>query len=643
VYFFHDNCRQYSEPTVHNYINFARDFQTMSKHTDALDNVIIKFAGDSGDGMQLTGNQFTNTTALFGNDLSTFPDFPAEIRAPQGTLAGVSGFQLHFGSVEIYTPGDHCDVLVVMNSAALKANLTYLRKGGTIIANIDGFDPKNLRLAGYADGKNPLEDGTLEGYNVIQLDVSKMTRAALEDSGLGTKEIDRAKNMFVLGFLYWMYNRPMEFTLRFLEEKFKSKPEILAANLKVLKAGYHFGDTREEFTTRYSVAPAKMPAGVYRNIMGNQATTIGLVAASEKSGLPIFYGSYPITPASDILHELSRYKNFGVRTFQAEDEIAAICSAIGASFGGQLGVTASSGPGIALKTEAMGLAHMLELPLIICDIQRGGPSTGLPTKTEQGDLLQVLYGRNSEAPMPVLAAATPSDCFYTIFEACRIAIEFMTPVIFLSDGYIANGSEPWQFPKAADMPEIKVKFLKEKNAGDKFLPYKRDEKLARPWAVPGTKGLEHRIGGIEKQHETGNISYEPLNHEFMVKLRAEKVERVADFIPLQKIDSGNDKGKLLILGWGSTYGAIKSAVLKARAEGLDVSHAHVRYIKPLPKNLGEILYNFEHVLIPEMNMGQFVKVIRDKYLIPAEGFNKVQGIPFTATEILGKIRDVLKK
>jgi 2-oxoglutarate ferredoxin oxidoreductase subunit alpha len=614
----------------------------MSKHTESVDNVIIKFAGDSGDGMQLTGTQFTNTAALFGNDLSTFPDFPAEIRAPMGTLAGVSGFQLHFGSVEIFTPGDHCDVLVVMNSAALKANLSYLIPGGTIIANTEGFDAKNLRLAGYPEGKNPLEDGSLERYRLITMDVSKMTRDCLADSGLGTKEIDRAKNMFVLGYLYWMYNRPMDFTLRFLEEKFKTKPNILEANIKVLKAGYHFGDTREEFTTRYEVGPAKMPSGIYRNIMGNQATAIGLVAASEKSGLPIFYGSYPITPASDILHEVSRYKNYGVRTFQAEDEIAAICSAIGASFGGNLGVTASSGPGISLKTEAMGLAHMLEIPLIIIDVQRGGPSTGLPTKTEQGDLLQAIYGRNSEAPMPVIAASTPSDCFYTIFEACRIAIEFMTPVIFLSDGYIANGAEPWQFPKASDMPQIKVNFIKEKNAGDKFLPYKRDEKLSRPWAIPGTKGLEHRIGGLEKQHETGNISYEPMNHEFMVKLRAEKVERVADYIPMQKIDSGSEKGKLLVLGWGSTYGAIKSACLKARKSGLDVSHTHLRYVKPFPKNLGEILYNFEHVLVPEMNMGQLVKIIRDKYLIPAEGFNKVQGVPFTATDILGKIIDILK-
>jgi 2-oxoglutarate/2-oxoacid ferredoxin oxidoreductase subunit alpha len=610
----------------------------MSK-TDVLDNVIIKFAGDSGDGMQLTGTQFTNTAALFGNDLSTFPDFPAEIRAPQGTLAGVSGYQLHFGSVEIFTPGDHCDVLVVMNAAALKANLEFLRKSGTIIANTDGFDPKNLRLANIE--KNPLEDGSLDGYQVIKMDVTKMTRTALADSGMGVKEIDRAKNMFVLGYLYWMYNRSMEHTLKFLNEKFGKKQDILDANIKVLKAGYHFGETREE-SARYSVGPAKNAPGVYRNIMGNQATAIGLIAASQKSGLQLFYGTYPITPASDILHELSKHKSFGVKTFQAEDEIAAICSSIGASFGGSLGVTASSGPGIALKGEAMGLALMLEIPLVIINVQRGGPSTGLPTKTEQSDLMQAVYGRNGEAPMPVIAAATPSDCFNMVFEACRIAIEFMTPVIFLSDGYIANGAEPWIFPKSSELPEIKVSFLKEKNAGDKFLPYKRNEKLSRPWAIPGTKGLEHRIGGIEKQHETGNISYDPQNHEFMVRMREAKVEKVADYVPKQTIEVGTEKGKLLVLGWGSTYGAIKSAVLKARAEGYDVSHAHLRYIKPFPKNLGEVLYNFEHVLIPEMNTGQLIKMIRDKFLIPAEGLNKIQGMPFAAEEIYTKIVEKLK-
>lgn len=613
----------------------------MSKTTEILEQVIIKFAGDSGDGMQLTGTQFTNTAALFGNDLSTFPDFPAEIRAPQGTLAGVSGYQLHFGSVNIYSPGDKCDVLVAMNAAALKANLRNLRANGTIIANTDGFDPKNLRLANHTDGKSPLEDGSLTNYRVITMDVTKMTRLALTDSGLGTKEIDRAKNMFVLGFLYWMYNRSLENSIKFLEEKFSKKQDILDANLKVLKAGYHYGDTTETFTTRYDVQPAPMPAGVYRNIMGNQAAAMGLIAASQKSGLPLFYGTYPITPASDILHELAKYKSFGVKTFQAEDEIAAICSSIGASFGGSLGVTASSGPGIALKAEAMGLAIMLEIPLVICNIQRGGPSTGLPTKTEQSDLFQALYGRNGEAPLPVISASSPADCFETVFEACRIAIEFMTPVIFLSDGYIANGAEPWRFPNANDLKEIKVSFTKEKNA-DKFLPYKRDEKLSRPWAIPGTKGLEHRIGGIEKEHETGNISYEPENHEFMVRMREAKVEKVADYIPLQKLDSGNEKGKLLILGWGSTYGAIKTACLDARKEGYDVSHAQLRYIKPFPKNLGELLYSFEKVLIPEMNTGQLIQLIRSRFMIPAEGLNKIKGVPFNAGEVKEKIIELLK-
>jgi len=614
----------------------------MEHQNEVLDNVIIKFAGDSGDGMQLTGTQFTNTAALFGNDLSTFPDFPAEIRAPQGTLAGVSGYQLHFGSVEIYTPGDFCDVLVVMNAAALKANIRFLRKGGIIIVNTDGFDPKNLRLANIPESQNPLEDSSLDNFRVIRIDVTKMTRAALADSNLGVKEIDRAKNMFVLGFLYWMYNREMDHTIKFLQEKFANKPDIFDSNLKVLKSGYHFAETREEFTTRYSIGPAKIAPGTYRNIMGNQATALGLIAASQKSGLQLFYGTYPITPASDILHELSKQKNFGVKTFQAEDEIAAICSVIGASFGGSLGVTASSGPGIALKAEAMGLALMLELPLVIINVQRGGPSTGLPTKTEQSDLMQAVYGRNGESPIPVLAAATPSDCFNMVYEACRLAVGFMTPVILLTDGYIANGAEPWQFPKAADLKEIKVEFAKTKNSEDKFLPYKRDEKLSRPWAIPGTKNLEHRIGGIEKQHETGNISYEAQNHEFMVRMRDAKVEKIADYIPEQTIEVGTAKGKLLVLGWGSTFGAIKSAVINARSRGFDVSHAHIRYIKPFPKNLGEILYNYEQVLIPEMNTGQLIRIIRDKYLLPAIPLNKIQGMPFAAEEILTKIEEILK-
>ncbi len=614
----------------------------MTNSSDTLERVIIKFAGDSGDGMQLTGTQFTNTAALFGNDISTFPDFPAEIRAPQGTLAGVSGYQLHFGSNSIYTPGDKCDVLVVMNAAALKANIKQIKTGGTIIANVEGFDSKNLRLANIAEADNPIENGSLDKFRLIKIDVTKMTRAALTDSGLGTKEIDRSKNMFVLGFLYWMYNRSLDNSVRFLEEKFSKKPDILNANIKILKAGYHYGDTTETIVPRYIVNPAKMAPGVYRNMMGNQAAALGLIAASKKSGLDLFYGTYPITPASDILHELAKYKNFGIRTFQAEDEIAAICSVIGASFGGSLAVTASSGPGIALKGEAMGLGVMLELPMVIINVQRGGPSTGLPTKTEQSDLMQALYGRNGEAPMPVIAANSPADCFDTVFEACRIAVEFMTPVMFLSDGYIANGAEPWRFPKSADLKEIKVKFNTEMN-GEKYLPYKRDEKLSRPWTIPGTKGLEHRIGGIEKQHETGNISYDPENHEFMVHMRENKVEKIADYIPLQEIDNGNAKGKLLVIGWGSTYGAIKTAVIDARAKGYDVSHAHIRYIKPFPKNLGELLYNFEQVLIPEMNMGQLVKVIRDKYMVPAIALNKIQGMPFSAGEIFDKIESLLVK
>ncbi len=614
----------------------------MEQKTDTLDRVIIKFAGDSGDGMQLTGTQFTNTAALFGNDISTFPDFPAEIRAPIGTLAGVSGYQLHFGSTSIYTPGDKCDVLVVMNAAALKANLRQLKNGGTIIANTEGFDAKNLRLANIAEADNPLENGSLDKYRLIRVDVTKMTRAALTDSGLSTKEIDRSKNMFVLGFLYWMYNRSLDNSIKFLESKFGKKPDILNANIKILKAGYSYGDTTETIMPRYIVNPAKMAPGVYRNMMGNEATALGLIAASKKSGLKLFLGTYPITPASDILHELAKYKNFGVRTFQAEDEIAAICSVIGASFGGSLAITTSSGPGIALKGEAMGLGVMLELPMVIINVQRGGPSTGLPTKTEQSDLMQALYGRNGEAPLPVIAANSPADCFHAIFEACRIAVEFMTPVMFLSDGYIANGAEPWRFPTTADLGEIKVKFTTEMN-GEKYLPYKRDEKMARPWAVPGTPGLEHRIGGLEKEHETGNISYDPENHEFMVHMRENKVEKIADHIPLQTIDNGNEKGKLLIVGWGSTYGAIKTAVIDARAKGYDVSHAHIRYLKPFPKNLGEILYNFDQVLIPEMNNGQLVKVIRDKFMIPAIALNKIQGMPFTSGEIMEKIESLQAK
>lgn len=608
------------------------------KNIEVLEEVVIKFAGDSGDGMQLTGGQFTNTAALLGNDLGTFPDFPAEIRAPQGTLAGVSGFQLMFGSKEIFTPGDLSDVLVAMNSAALRINLGNLKKGGIIIANTSGFDSKNLKLSGYE--KNPLEDGSLEGYNLIKIDVTKLTRDATTEIQLGMKEKDRCKNMFVLGFLYWMFDRPMEHTMNMLREKFRHEPDIMEANIRALKAGYNYGDTTETFTTRYKVEKAKMEPGEYRNIMGNQALAIGLIAASDKSGLPLFLGSYPITPASDILHELSRYKNFGVRTFQAEDEIAGICSAIGASFGGCLGITTTSGPGMALKTEAMGLAVMLEIPLVICNIQRGGPSTGLPTKTEQADLLQALYGRNGECPMPVIAAKSPADCFDAAFEACRIAVQHMTPVILLSDGYLANGSEPWKFPRSKQLQEIPVEFARPMSDGSKFMPYSRDEKLARPWAIPGTKGLEHRIGGIEKENLTGNISYEPENHEYMVKLREQKVEQIADYLPPQTVE-GPEKGELLVLGWGGTYGVLKAAVKEVQRQGYKVAHAHLRYLRPLPKNLGEILHNYDKIIIPEINNGQLVKVIRDKYLLPAIAANKIQGVPFSKTEIINKIKEVL--
>ncbi|MGN6340690.1 MAG: 2-oxoacid:acceptor oxidoreductase subunit alpha [Ginsengibacter sp.] len=614
----------------------------METKEELLPEVVIKFAGDSGDGMQLTGSQFTNNTALLGIDLSTFPDFPAEIRAPQGTLPGVSGFQLRFSSDRIYTPGDACDVLVAMNAAALKSNLSSIKKSGIIIANTEGFDAKNLRLANYPEGVNPLEDGSLEGYQLIKMEVTKLTRETLKDFSLGTKEKDRAKNMFVLGFLYWMYNRSTDNTISFLKEKFSKKPDILESNIKVLQAGYNYGDTTETFTTRYSVKKAAMPPGNYRSIHGNQALAYGLIAASQKSGLPLFLGSYPITPASDILHELSRHKNFGIKTFQAEDEIAAISSAIGASYGGSLGVTTTSGPGIALKSEAMGLAVMLEIPLLICDIQRGGPSTGLPTKTEQSDLLQVFYGRNGESPMPVISASTPADCFYVAYEAVRLAVQHMTPVVLLSDGYLANGSEPWKFPQSDELQTIEVNFKKslEQNE-DSFQPYLRDENLVRPWAVPGTAGLEHRVGGLEKQDITGNVSYDPENHEMMVKIREEKIERIADDIPDQQIDNGAEKGKILVIGWGSTYGAIKSAVAELIKEGYAVSHVHLRYIRPFPKNLGAIIKNFEQVLIPELNNGQLIKIIRDKYLVDAKGFNKIKGIPFKKTELTDKIKSML--
>ena len=614
----------------------------MADIQEVLQEVVIKFAGDSGDGMQLTGSQFTNNSALMGLDLATFPDFPAEIRAPIGTLPGVSGYQLRFSSDRIYTPGDECDVLVAMNAAALKVNLTALKKGGKIIVNVDGFDAKNLRLANYPEGINPLEDHSLDNYEVIRMDVTKMTRESLKDFTMGTKEKDRAKNMFVLGFLYWMYNRDMDNTLTFLKEKFSKKADILESNIRVLQAGYNYADTTETFTGRYTVAKAKMEPGVYRSIMGNQALAYGLIAASQKSGLNLFLGSYPITPASDILHELSRYKSFGIKTFQAEDEIAAITSAIGASYGGLIGVTTTSGPGMALKAEAMGLAVMLEIPLIICNIQRGGPSTGLPTKTEQSDLLQAYYGRNGECPIPIIASSTPSDCFDVAFEAVRIAVQHMTPVILLSDGYIANGAEPWKFPQSANLPTIAVNFKTKLDDGEeKLKPYSRDEKLARPWVIPGTPGLEHRIGGLEKQNITGNISYEAENHQLMVKLRQQKVDEIANYVPKQQLDSGPEKGKVLVIGWGSTYGAIKSACIELQGQGYAVSHAHIRYIRPLPANLGEIIGNFDKVLIPEINNGQLIKIIRDIYLVDAKAYNKITGVPITKGELVTVLKEML--
>ncbi|MCX6133566.1 MAG: 2-oxoacid:acceptor oxidoreductase subunit alpha [Ignavibacteriales bacterium] len=610
----------------------------MSQKTiENVDEVTIRFAGDSGDGMQITGTQFTNTTAILGNDLSTLPDYPAEIRAPAGTLFGVSGFQIHFGSTEIHTPGDQCDVLVAMNPAALKVNVGSLVYGGSIIVNTDGFNDKNLKLAGY--DQNPLKDGSLEKFRVYEVDISKLTALALQDLNISSKFVDRSKNFFALGMMYWMYGRPLETTIEWLKGKFKDKPDILEANTRVLKAGWNFSETTEIFAVRYDVAPANLPPGRYRNITGNQAVAWGFMAAAKKANMELFLGSYPITPASDILHELSLYKSHGVKTFQAEDEIAGITSAIGASFGGALGITTTSGPGVALKSEAMGLAVMVELPLVICNVQRGGPSTGLPTKTEQADLLQALYGRNGEAPMPVIAAATPSDCFDATFEACRIAIKYMTPVMILTDGYLANGSEPWLIPDFDKMADISPSFVTNPEG---FMPYAREEKtLARPWAIPGTPGLEHRVGGLEKQNITGNINYEPENHDLMIRLRAEKIQRIANDIPLAKVE-GEPQGELLVVGWGGTYGAIKTAVARQQKQGKSVSHLHLRYLNQLPKNLGEVLGQFKQILVPEINLGQLVKVLRSEFLVPAKGFNKVRGLPFRSVELEKVIEDTLK-
>jgi len=610
----------------------------MSPILEERQNVVIKFAGDSGDGMQLVGTQFTNNTASVGHDLGTFPDFPAEIRAPQGTIPGVSGFQIHFGSTEIYTPGDSYDVLVAMNSAALKSNIGNVRKGGIMILNTAGFDSKNLKLSGYET--NPLDDDQLTGYLVYKIDITKLTREALEDIEMGVRDKDRSKNMFVLGFIYWLYNRKPDNTIQFIERRFKNNPEVKEANIRALKAGYNYGDITEAFSSRFKVKPAKMAPGTYRSITGNPALALGLIAAAQKTGLQLFYGTYPITPASDVLHELAKHKNFGVKTFQAEDEIAAICSVIGTAFGGNLGVTGTSGPGVALKAEAMGLAVMLELPLVVLNIQRAGPSTGMPTKTEQSDLLQAVYGRNGECPMPVIAASTPSSCFDIAYQAVKIAVEHMTPVMVLSDGYIANGAEPWKFPKSADLEEINVRFVKSKEAEEKFMPYLRDENLVRGWATPGSEGLEHRIGGLEKDDITGNVSYDPDNHQNMVKVREEKVEGIANFIPEQGIDSGKKKGKVLVLGWGSTYGAIKSAVTELIEEGFEVSHVHLTYIRPFPRNLGKLISQYEKVLIPEINNGQLIKLIRDKFLVDAIGFNKIKGTPITKAELREEIMKI---
>ncbi|MHB1844701.1 MAG: 2-oxoacid:acceptor oxidoreductase subunit alpha, partial [Deltaproteobacteria bacterium] len=602
-----------------------------------LDTVTVRFCGDSGDGMQLTGSEFTKSSAIAGNDLATFPDFHAEIRAPAGTLPGVSGFQIQFSSHEIYTPGDAPDVLVAMNPAALKTNLADLVTGGILIVNTGAFNDTNLQKAGYQ--ANPLDDGSLTSkYQLFKVDVTKLTELALEGSGLGTKEVGRSKNMFALGMMCWMYGRPTDNIIEGLRQKFSKKPEIAEANVKVLKAGFNYGETTEIFTHKYEVKPAKLSPGVYRNITGNQAAALGFVAAAQRSGVRVYLGSYPITPASDILHELSSYKNFNVMTFQAEDEIAAICSAIGASFGGSLALTTSSGPGIALKGEAMGLAVMLELPLVICDVQRGGPSTGLPTKTEQADLMQVIFGRNSESPLPVIASSTPGDCFEAAYEAFRIAVKYMTPVVFLTDGYLANGSEPWLIPDPSKLPPIEVKYRTDPEG---FFPYLRDpETLARPWAIPGTPGLEHRVGGLEKDFVTGNVSYDPINHERQVRTRAEKVARIAQDIPPTQI-FGAPSGDVLVVGWGGTYGALHQAVEILQQKGKKVSQVHLRHLNPLPSDLGDILKRFGQVLVPELNLGQLSKILRATYLVDCKGLNKVQGKPFKVAEVVAKVEELL--
>jgi 2-oxoglutarate/2-oxoacid ferredoxin oxidoreductase subunit alpha len=604
-----------------------------------LESATVRFCGDSGDGMQLAGTQLTNTSALAGNDVATFPDFPAEIRAPRGTRAGVSGFQIHFASKDIYTPGDQVEALVAMNPAALVTNLADLVPAGILIVNRDAFDDKGIKQAGYH--VSPLADGSLSEYRLYEIDMTRLTRLAVEGCGLGMKESDRCRNFFAMGLVFWLYDRSLEPTLRYIDAKFaKKSPAVANANRKALMAGYHYGETTESFAAQYRVNRAELPPGVYRNLTGNEATAYGVMTAAKRSGCELFLGSYPITPASDILHELSRHKNFGVRTFQAEDEIAAMTSTVGAAFGGAMAITTSSGPGIALKQEAIGLAVMTELPMLIINVQRGGPSTGLPTKTEQADLLQAMYGRNGECPLPVIAARSPADCFDVVQEAWRIAVRFMTPVMVLTDGYIANGSEPWRIPEVDSMPPIEVKHPGPSDNGDVFHPYERDERLARPWALPGTPGLMHRIGGLEKQDITGNVNYEPDNHQHMVNTRARKVANVALDIPLQEV-LGPEHAKLLVVSWGGTFGACATAVREVLETGGSVAHCHLRYLNPLPRNLGEILSRYEKVLVPELNRGQLRMLLRAEYLVDAMGLNKIKGKPFTVAEVIDKIQELL--
>ncbi|NEK87088.1 2-oxoacid:acceptor oxidoreductase subunit alpha [Blastococcus saxobsidens] len=608
-----------------------------------LDRVVIRLAGDSGDGMQLTGNRFTSETASFGNDLKTLPNFPAEIRAPTGTLPGVSSFQLQFADHDVMTPGDAPDVLVAMNPAALKANLAELPGGGLLILDSDEFTPRNLAKVGYAT--NPIEDGSLEGWQTVSVPLTSMTTDALKDSGLGKKEAERSKNMFTLGLLSWMYHRPTEGTIRFLERQFRRKPEIAAANIAAFRAGYNYGDTTEAFAVSYEIKPAPMKPGRYRNISGNQALALGLVAAGQRSGLPVFLGAYPITPASDILHELSRHKSFGVRTFQAEDEIAGIGAALGASFGGALGITTTSGPGVALKAETIGLAVMTELPLVIVDVQRGGPSTGLPTKTEQSDLLQAMFGRNGEAPVPVIAPRSPGDCFDAAVEAARIALTYRTPVMLLSDGYLANGAEPWAIPDADSLPDLTtaVAFATEPNGEDgEFLPYLRDEEtLARAWAIPGTAGMQHRIGGLEKADRTGNISYDPANHDFMTRTRQAKIDGIAATIPPTDVEDPDGDARVAVIGWGSTYGPIGAACRRIRSSGRKVAQIHLRHINPFPADLGEVLARYDRVICPEMNLGQLALLLRAKYLVDVQSHTQVRGMPFRSAELAAVIQDAI--